>query len=120
MGGGEEASYSKDCHPRWAGDSLRGLHQMEIAINSSSPLGWSQTHREHVGVRNVTIVSVKNATPRQNSIFRNWEVILSSGLAFVFVCVCFNSLCTLTIQSRTRSRGETRAQWGARPGFCGC
>lgn len=86
MEGGEEAYYAQGCRPhgRWAGDSLRGLHQMEggWVTLSGGYIRWklpfivvppraSHKPTEHAGVRNVTIVSVKNATTRQNSIFRN-------------------------------------------------
>ena len=78
MGGAEEACYERDRHPPWAGGSARELHQMKIAINSSSFLGLSRP-TEHEGVRNITITSVKNVPVRQSSIFGNWEVILSEG-----------------------------------------
>lgn len=71
---------------RWAGDTLRGYIRWKLPlIVVPSWAGHKPT--EHAGVRNVTIVSVKNATTRQNSIFRNWEVILSKGLVHVCLCV---------------------------------
>lgn len=51
MGGREKACYAMDAgtvtlHGQWV---IKGLHQVEIAINSSSFLGQSQTHRARGG-----------------------------------------------------------------------
>lgn len=79
MGGGEEACYvtlhRRVAHP--GGDM--GWKLPLIVVPS-----WA-SHRptEHEGVRNFTIVGVRNVTTGQNSIFRNWEVILGGGLVFV-------------------------------------
>lgn len=45
---------------------IKGLHQVEIAINSSSFLGQSQTHRARG--EEYTIVGVRNVTTGHNSI----------------------------------------------------
>lgn len=47
------------------------------------PSWASHEPTEHEGVRNFTIVGVRNVTTGYNSIFRRWEVISSRGLMFV-------------------------------------
>lgn len=64
------------------------LHGRVAYIRWKEPLivvpSWaSHKPTDHEGVRNFTIVGVRNVTSEQNSIFRNWEVILSRGLVFV-------------------------------------
>lgn len=87
----------------------QGVASAEIAINRQL-LPWAspQTHRAR-GVRNFTIVGVRNVTTGHNSIFRMWEVILEQR---VDVCYFFNSLCTLTIQTR-RARLRNRGTVGS-------
>lgn len=85
MGGREKACYAmdaRDCHPPWASGSSRGYIRWKLPL-IAVPSWASHKPTEHEGVRNFTIVGVRNVTTGHNSIFRMWEVILSRGLMFV-------------------------------------
>lgn len=90
---------ARDCHPPWASGSSTGLHQVEIAINSSSLLGQSQTHRARGGEKFYYYGSEKCYYWAQF----HFQNVGSYFEQRVDVCYVFNSLCTLTIQTRRGS-----------------
>lgn len=63
-------------------DHQRGYIRWKLPL-IAVPSWASHKLTEHEGVRNFTIMGVRNVTTGHNSIFRMWEVILSRGLMFV-------------------------------------